>query len=352
MAQISKSEYRAVIKFLTLEKQPANHIHERLVNVYGDSAPSYATVRRWVAEVKRGRTSLDDDPRVGRPVEATTDEHCRAVEMMVMNDRRMKVLEIAKEVGISYGSVCNILHEHLGLNKVCARWVPRMLTPVQKSFRVDTCSELLALYDADPDNVLSRIITGDETWLHHWDPDTKQESMQWKHANSPPPRKFRTQPSAGKVMATIFWDCKGALLVDYLPQRTTMTGSYYGNVLKNLRQAVKEKRRGMLSRGVLLLHDNAPAHMSRLAQSVVKDIGFDQLSHPPYSPDLAPSDFYLFRHLKKHLRGTRFFDDDELKQAAESYLDSMPEDFYFAGINELFDRCRKCIDVKGDYVEK
>jgi len=111
----------------------------------------------------------------------------------VTGDRRLKVLEIATEVGVSYGRVLNILHEHLGLSKVRARWAPCFLTPVQKSFRVETCSELLAIYSATPDNVLSRIITGDETWIHHWDPDTKQESMQWKHVNSPLPRKFRTQ---------------------------------------------------------------------------------------------------------------------------------------------------------------
>jgi len=83
-------------------------------------------------------------------------------------------------------------------------------------------------------------------------------------------------------------------------------------VLTNLCQAVKEKRRGMLTRGPLLLHGNAPAKMSRVAQAIVKDIEFEQLSHPPYSPDLTPSDFYLFRHLKQHLRRTRFFDDDDL----------------------------------------
>jgi len=83
-------------------------------------------------------------------------------------------------------------------------------------------------------------------------------------------------------------------------------------VLANLRQAVKERRRGMLTRDPLLLHDNAPAHMSRVAQAIVKDIGFEQLSHPPYSPDLALNNFYLFRHLKQHLRRTRFFDDYEL----------------------------------------
>lgn len=121
MSEISKCEYRAVIKFLTLEKRSANNIYERLTNVYGDSAPSYATVTRWVAEFKRGRTSLEDDPRAGRPVEATTDDCCHAVEMLVMGDRRLKVLEIAREVGISYGSVLNILHDHLGLSKICAR---------------------------------------------------------------------------------------------------------------------------------------------------------------------------------------------------------------------------------------
>ena len=115
-----------------------------------------------------------------------------------------------------------------------------------------------------------------------------------------------------KVMTIIFWDCKGVLLVGYIPQKTIMTGSYYGEVLTNLRQAVKEKRRGILTRGLLLLHGNAPARMSRFAQAIVKDIGFEQLSHPPYSPDLTPSNFYLFRLLKQHLCRTRFFDDDEL----------------------------------------
>jgi len=75
-----------------------------------------------------------------------------------MGERRLKVLVIATEVGISYGSILNILHEHLGLSKVRARWA---LSPVQKSFRVETCSELLAIYSATLDNVLSLIITGD-----------------------------------------------------------------------------------------------------------------------------------------------------------------------------------------------
>jgi len=98
MTEISRSKYRAAIKFLTLKRQPAKNIYERLVNVYRDSATSYSSVTRWVAEFKRGRTSLEDDTRAGRPVEATTDDCCHAFENLVMGNRRLKVLEIATEV--------------------------------------------------------------------------------------------------------------------------------------------------------------------------------------------------------------------------------------------------------------
>jgi len=115
-----------------------------------------------------------------------------------MGDRRLKVLEIATEVGILYGSVLNTLHEHLGLSKVRATWVPCFSDTRSEVISGGTCSELLAIYSATPDNVLSHLITDDETWIHHWYPDRKLQSLQWKHVNCFPPRKFRTQPSAGK----------------------------------------------------------------------------------------------------------------------------------------------------------
>ena len=173
----------------------------------------------------------------------------------------------------------------------------------------------------------------------------KKESMQWKRPGSPPPKKFRTQPSASKVMATVFWDSKGIILIDYKPAGTSITGTYYANVIKQLRVAIKEKRRRKLA-GVLLLHDNAPVHKSRVAQAVIRECKFDQLNHPPYSPDLAPSDYYLFRNLKSHFRGTRFRDDDELKSTTAAWFEDQI-DFYFKGIDCLKEKWAKCIEVKG-----
>jgi len=72
--------------------------------------------------------------------------------------------------------------------------------------------------------IVKRIATGDETWIHHYDPESKQQSMQWKHTSSPSPRKFKVQASAGKIMRTTFWDAEGILLIDFMPQKVTIPG--------------------------------------------------------------------------------------------------------------------------------
>jgi len=69
-----------------------------------------------------------------------------------------------------------------------------------------------------PYDFLSRLVTLDETWLYHYDPETTQQSMEWRHRGSPRPKKFRVQKSAGKVLASIFWDQDGIFLIDYLPK--------------------------------------------------------------------------------------------------------------------------------------
>ena len=163
-------KHRAVIEFLTKEDQCQKDIHERMVRIYGDTAPSYATVKKWSAEFRR----IWKTTRVqGGPAEVTTDEMCSTVEAYVMENRRVKVAEIAHSMGISDGTVETILRTKLGMSKASSRWVPRMLTPQVKHTRVDACRELLDWYTTDSDHFFSRVgekmvwIIGDKTWLHH-----------------------------------------------------------------------------------------------------------------------------------------------------------------------------------------
>jgi hypothetical protein len=108
---------------------------------------------------------------------------------------------------------------------------------------------------------LQWIITGEETWVHHYPPETKQESIQWKHLLSAVAKKFTTQPLAGKLMLTILWDSQEPVLETYLEHGTAVTSAVYCDILqRGLKPAVCPKRRGRLSEDILLLHDNARPH--------------------------------------------------------------------------------------------
>ena len=108
-------------------------------------------------------------------------------------------------------------------------------------------------------------MTVDGTWVHYYEPENKAQSRQLVGPGSPRPKKFKTQPSAGKVEARVFWDAKCVIMLDFLPNRSTITGVYYANLLDQLRTANREKRRGKLSKGVLLQRDNARVHTCKVA---------------------------------------------------------------------------------------
>ena len=163
--------------------------------------------------------------------------------------------EIAHALGISHGSVSTILHDRLGMRMLTARWVPKSLLDEQMATRASVCSALSKRFRSK-DDFLLRLLTEDETWVHYCEPDNKAQSRQWVRPGSRRPKKLKTQPSAGKVMATVFWDAKGVIMLDFSPKRSTITGVYYANLLDQLRAAIREKRRGKLSKGVLLQQDN------------------------------------------------------------------------------------------------
>jgi transposase len=108
---MDKIEYRAVIKFFVKEGLTSNEIHSKFIKVYGDTSPSFSTIKKWVAEFNRGRTGLEDDPREGRPKSATTPEIIEQVRDMLLGDWQIKVREIAETIGISKERVGYILHE-------------------------------------------------------------------------------------------------------------------------------------------------------------------------------------------------------------------------------------------------
>jgi histone-lysine N-methyltransferase SETMAR len=145
--------------------------------------------------------------------------------------------------------------------------------------------------------------------------------MEWRHTSSPIKKKFKQTISTRKIVCTVFWDRKGVLLVEFLHQGSTINTGIYCNTLKKLRRAIQNKRCGMLSQGVVMLHDNVCPHNAAATQDLIATFGWVQVNHPPYRPDLASSDFHVFLQLKTFLGGW-WFHNDEVKEAVNTWFTS------------------------------
>ncbi len=169
--------------------------------------------------------------------------------------------------------------------------------------RTTCCQDSLDIYSQFGNSFISNILTEDETVLSLYLPYSKRDSMEWKFPKEKPTLKMRSGTSHRQCfMLTLFWDYNGVVLADFAEKAVKINSSYYGELLKQARN----KRRKPRGKPYWFLHDNAPIHTSRETQGTLQDLGITPLNHPPYSPDLAPSDYYMFRHMKKHLSGQTF----------------------------------------------
>ncbi|XP_070851493.1 histone-lysine N-methyltransferase SETMAR-like [Drosophila suzukii] len=214
---------------------------------------------------------------------------------MVLADRKLKLKEIADASKISEGSVFTILHEHLDLRKLCSKWVPRLLTPDQKQQRIDASETCLSMLKRNRTDFFRRYVTMDETWIHHCTPESSRQSSEWVVAGESRPKRPKTQISA-----------------DYLEKGKTINSEYYIKLLDRPHMAKKKP---------LFHQDNAPCHKSMATMVKLSELRFELLPHPPYSPDMAPSDYGLFSDLKKHLQGKRYRSNEEVIVDTETYFE-------------------------------
>lgn len=348
----AKCEIRSVIRYLVVKGKYPSEVFNEIKSVYGEGVMNRTSVFKWCREFKNGRTDVHDEHRSGRP-SILTDSLVEKIEEAVRGDRRLTLDELSVMFPqISRSLLHETITETLGFHKLCARWVPKQLTEQHKLNRVATSKEFLERYELEGDDFLHSIVTGDETWVAHYTPETKRQSSQWRHTSSPSAKKFKTTISAKKIMASVFWDHKGIILIEFLPQGETINASRYCETLKKLRRAIQNKRRGLLQKGVCLLHDNARPHTANATKQLLESFGWDVLNHPAHSPDQAPSDYHLFTSLKMHMGGKKFSTDEEVKGGVNKWAKEVAAEFFDQGIKKLIPRLTTCIERDGDYVEK
>ncbi|CAF1533422.1 unnamed protein product [Rotaria magnacalcarata] len=207
-------------------------------------------------------------------------------------------------------------------------------------FRVGACMELLTSHRNY--QWLRNLITGDEKWVLYINYQRRRQWLSAGRAGVPPPK---TDLHPKKVMLSMWWGVKGIINWEILPDGCNITADLYCQQLDR----VAEKLKGKQDR-IYFLHDNARRHVAKSTRQKLLELGWITVPHPPYSPDLAPTDYHLYRSLDNHLREQKFEDENDLKMDLLNFFDQTSQDFYEQGILSLPERWQQVIDSNGAYI--
>ncbi|UYV66801.1 hypothetical protein LAZ67_4002890 [Cordylochernes scorpioides] len=289
---------------------------------------TFITLERKHSRFKAGRISIEDAPRQGRPKFQRTDENVQKITDLIKENPRTTLLEIEQDTGISKTTIGKIVTKDLKLKKTPAKCIPRFLTNEQNLCRLATCEDMFKMTRTDPE-WKDKIITGDETWVYGYDPETKRQSAEWRGQGEPSPKKSRILKSRNKVLLVAFLDNKGIVHREYLPAGQTVIKEMYLSILRRLREAIRKRRPEKWTNGDWILHhDNARPHIEHLVTSFLAKNGTEILPQSPYSPDIAPNDFFLFPKLKAVLKGRHFDTREDIIEKSLLALKSISKEAY------------------------
>lgn len=346
------AEQYGAIKTYAKAGKTATEAYNLLKVAYGDKALSRTRVFDWFKQFKDGREDAESRAGKGTPRRVRIDKNVEMVKNLINDDRRKSIEDVVSESGLSRGTIERIIHDDLHLSKKAARWVPRLLNSEHKHKQIAMAEDLQRRYFQQGEAFFRSIVTMDESWVSFFTPEMKAQSKQWLEKGAPPPKKAKVQNSTKKIMLVAFFDIKGMIYQHWVPKAQTINSAYYIEVISKFLDHLRKKRPEKLEAGWILHQDNARPHTSRETMEFFAKKKINVLPHAPYSPDLAPCDFWLFPQLKAKLAGHTYDTEMELKVAVEGVLRQL----CYGGLQHVFDswmkRMHKCKAVKGEYVEK
>ena len=230
--------------------------------------------------------------------------------------------------------------------------MPHLLTDKQKRQPVKVAKKLLQMFPKYDKKQFANVVTGDETWVHYFEPIRKVSNKIWATKHSKRPIIAKRSLSTKKVLYAIFFSGEGVAIKVPVKKGKSITGKYYKDVvLKKLKKYYQKRRPATGFKHVRLLHDNAPAHTSAIVMAFLKKEKVTVLPHPLYSPDLAPCDFFLFPKLKAFLAGRKYQSRQALGSAIHQYLITVPKSAYLDAFKNWIHLLKLCISSHGEYFE-
>ncbi len=311
-----------------------------------------ASVYKWIAKFRTGRDSVVDKPRAAKPKTGRSRHNIRRIEDLITADRRVTLRELSQKSDLAFTTMQRIVKKDLKLVKKCAKFVPHDLTNRNKERRQAIYHFWTRLALHSP-RILRRTVTCDESWVYIYDPQMRQQSKEWLRHGEARPQKPRREIATAKVMVVTFFDSKGLIYFEYVQRPLTVNQRVFRAIFRHFHEAYQRRRPHSSIRGHHFFHfDNAPAHTTDLTVQLIHQLGWTHLPHPAYSPDLAPSDFWLYARLKKNLRGIQYGSLDELKEAVSDDISAIPSGEYKRCMLHSWPWCwRCCLAAQGQYFE-
>ena len=334
---ISRKELRVLLLHEFRLGHKATEATINICSTMGKGALSIRTAQHWFNRFKNDNFELNDLPRAGRPLEVDID----VLKQLIEEDPRLTTRCLAERLGCSHTTVETHLGE-LGKTWKYGVWIPHELSALQLQHRVDACMELMTSHRNY--QWLHNLITGDEKWVLYVNHTRKRQWLGAAQKGVPTP-KNDLHPK--KIMLSVWWGVKGIIHWELLPTGCTITADLYCKQLDR----VAAKLQGKQDK-IYFLHDNARPHIAKSTREKLLKLGWITVPHPPYSPDLAPTDYHLYRSLSNHLSEKKFDDENHLKMDLADFFGQKSQDFYEHGIFSLPERWRQVIDTNGAYIDE
>ena len=326
--------------------EEVSEIKNKLDVEFGHQALSLSSVYRRVGFLKCGYTDLNDAPRSGRGID---EQLLTKISTLIEEEPYSNLRYISNALNESESTVYRYLTLYLHKKYIHSKWIPHSLTDTQKKSRVKGAKELLTVLLACQKINWLNIITGDQSWFQL----SYGIEGAWLNEDDERPECDGCKIQLTKIMVTFIWGVHGIFLIDFLPEGEKYNSSYF---IENVLIPIHSKRSEMWkdsNRRLIWLHlDNSKIHNSIVSLKKTIELKFKRAPQPAYSPDISPTDFFMWSYVKNKLKGKLFKDIDALYEAIVEIANGISMQLKKEVFNNWIERCKYIISNEGKYYHK